>query len=94
MIGDARFCFTYGDGLADVPVKEVIAGHEAQGCLATLTAVRAPARFGKLDFNDAGTRVQQFMEKGDGESWINDSAADAYVANEFGGENGVVSTSE
>ena len=72
VIGDARFCFTYGDGLSDVPVGDVIAVHEAQGCLATVTAVPAPARFGALDFNDEGTRIRQFMEKGDAnESWIN-----------------------
>ena len=69
-LDDETFCFTYGDGLSDVNIRESIAFHQAQGRLATLTAVQPPGRFGALDTE--GTRVTRFAEKpqGDG-SWIN-----------------------
>ncbi len=62
------FCFTYGDGLADVNVTELIQFHRAQGRRATLTAVQPPGRFGALDI--AGHSIQRFAEKpqGDGAS--------------------------
>ena len=56
-----RFLVTYGDGLSDVAIDETIAFHEAQGALATVTAVRSPARFGALSIEDGV--VQQFLEK-------------------------------
>jgi glucose-1-phosphate cytidylyltransferase len=61
---------TYGDGLADVDVAGLIKFHRAEGCLATVTAVRPPGRFGRLDLN--GNRARGFQEKprGDGD-WIN-----------------------
>jgi glucose-1-phosphate cytidylyltransferase len=64
------FCMTYGDGVADIDIKVLIAFHEEQGRDATVTAVRPPGRFGALDLND--DLVRGFMEKpqGDG-SWIN-----------------------
>jgi len=69
-VGDDDFCFTYGDGLADVDVGELVAFHRRQGTLATLTAVQPPGRFGALDL--AGDRVAAFTEKppGDG-GWVN-----------------------
>jgi glucose-1-phosphate cytidylyltransferase len=69
-IGDETFCMTYGDGVADVNVKELVAFHEKAGREATVTAVRPPGRFGALDIQD--DRVGGFIEKplGDG-SWIN-----------------------
>jgi len=64
------FCFTYGDGLADVDVTRLIAFHREQGASATVTAVQPPGRFGALDVD--GERVRQFEEKprGDG-GWTN-----------------------
>ena len=69
-IGGRRFMLTYGDGVSDVDLQAVLAFHEQQGKLATLTAVRPPSRFGGLVIqNDA---VLKFDEKpNSGESWIN-----------------------
>ncbi len=68
--GDDTFLLTYGDGLADVDVRQLIAFHEAHGKLATVTTVRPPARFGGIEFD--GNRVSRFMEKPQaGEGWIN-----------------------
>lgn len=67
---EEAFCFTYGDGVSDVNIGELIKFHKAHGKLATLTATQPPGRFGALDFN--GTQVNSFQEKpqGDG-AWIN-----------------------
>jgi len=65
-----RFMATYGDGVADVAVDRLLAFHEAQGKIATVTAVRPPARFGALDL--VGDRVAEFSEKRQADSgWIN-----------------------
>ena len=60
------FCLTYGDGVSDVNITDLIAFHKAQKVQATLTATLPPGRFGALQFN--GNKVAQFMEKpkGDG----------------------------
>ena len=60
------FCFTYGDGVADIDITSQIAYHKAHGKLATVTAVQPPGRFGAL--NISGTSVTGFREKplGDG----------------------------
>ena len=64
------FMVTYGDGLCDVDITELLAFHRAHGRLATVTAVRPPARFGGL--NLSGDRVCEFSEKPQtGEGWIN-----------------------
>lgn len=55
------FCFTYGDGVSDVPVDKLLAFHRAHGKLATVTAVRPLARFGALVLD--GTEVKRFEEK-------------------------------
>ena len=60
---DSRFLMTYGDGLSDVPITDVIAHHEALGALATITAVSPPPRFGALELEDG--RVRRFSEKPD-----------------------------
>jgi glucose-1-phosphate cytidylyltransferase len=61
---------TYGDGLSNVNLRTLLAFHQAHGRLATVTAVRPPARFGELVFS--GDRVQRFTEKPQtGEGWIN-----------------------
>jgi glucose-1-phosphate cytidylyltransferase len=64
------FCFTYGDGLADVNVRALVDFHRAAGTLATVTAVQPPGRFGALAIED--DRVSSFEEKprGDG-AWTN-----------------------
>jgi glucose-1-phosphate cytidylyltransferase len=65
-VGDEDFCFTYGDGVADIDLTALIAFHEEQGRDATITAVQPPGRFGALDV--AGNEVRHFEEKprGDG----------------------------
>jgi glucose-1-phosphate cytidylyltransferase len=64
--GEDAFCFTYGDGVADVDVRASIAFHKAHGKLATITAVQPPGRYGALQLN--GSAVGGFIEKprGDG----------------------------
>ncbi len=49
-VGDSTFCFTYGDGLGDVNINELLAFHRRQGKAATLTAVQPPGRYGALGF--------------------------------------------
>lgn len=69
-IGDDTFMLTYGDGLANLDFKELLAFHRRHGKLATVTAVRPPARFGGLLFD--GPIVREFTEKPQiGEGWIN-----------------------
>ena len=67
---EEAFCFTYGDGVANVDVAKQIAFHRQHGKLATVTAVQPPGRYGALVRN--GDSVQGFQEKppGDG-AWIN-----------------------
>lgn len=69
-VGEEEFCFTYGDGVADLDISALIDFHRRQGVLATVTAVQPPGRFGALDVD--GERVRRFEEKprGDG-SWMN-----------------------
>lgn len=66
--GDEVFCMTYGDGVGDVNIDELLAFHKAHGKLATLTAVTPPARFGALDIQ-SNDEIVSFREKpeGDGE---------------------------
>ena len=67
---DGTFMATYGDGVADVDLTRLLEFHREQGKLATLTAVRPPARFGSLEFD--GDTVRAFTEKPQmGEGWIN-----------------------
>jgi glucose-1-phosphate cytidylyltransferase len=69
-IGKEPFMLTYGDGVADLDVREVQAFHEKRGRLATVTAVRPPSRFGGMVMN--GDDVARFEEKSQiGEGWIN-----------------------
>lgn len=70
LIANERFMLTYGDGVADVDVKRLLSFHQSHGKLATVTAVRPPARFGSLVFD--GELVTEFTEKPQaGEGWIN-----------------------
>lgn len=69
-INNEPFMLTYGDGVANVDISALEAFHHQHGKLATVTAVRPPARFGRLDFE--GDRVLGFAEKPQvGEGWIN-----------------------
>ncbi|HEY9850464.1 MAG TPA: glucose-1-phosphate cytidylyltransferase [Leptolyngbyaceae cyanobacterium] len=69
-IGNETFMLTYGDGVANVDIKRLLEFHRSHGCLATVTAVRPPARFGGISFN--GNLVAHFEEKPQiGEGWIN-----------------------
>lgn len=73
-VGDETFFLTYGDGVSDVNLTELLAFHRAQGCLATLTAVQPPGRFGAFTLHDHQTHIEHFREKpqGDGDNaWIN-----------------------
>jgi glucose-1-phosphate cytidylyltransferase len=67
---EEAFCFTYGDGVADVNVSSLIDFHKKHGKLATVTAVQPPGRYGALNMD--GNSVKGFTEKpkGDG-GWIN-----------------------
>ena len=69
-LGDEDFCFTYGDGVADIDIKALIELHKKEGRFSTVTAVQPPGRFGAIDFTD--NRVEAFLEKpvGDG-GWVN-----------------------
>ena len=69
-IGSETFMLTYGDGLADINIKDLLNFHKKNKKLATVTAVRPPGRFGSLILNN--NEVLRFEEKplGDG-SWIN-----------------------
>jgi glucose-1-phosphate cytidylyltransferase len=67
---DETFMATYGDGVSDVNLRELLSFHRANGLIATVTAVRPPARFGGLTFD--GDLVKRFTEKPQiGEGWIN-----------------------
>jgi glucose-1-phosphate cytidylyltransferase len=69
-LDDGCFCFTYGDGLADVDITALIDIHCREGRWATLTAVQPPGRFGSLAFERG--RVLSFEEKPQGDGgWIN-----------------------
>ena len=66
-----RFMLTYGDGVSDINIDDLVKFHEKSGKLVTLTSVKTPGRFGNLDTDDSGT-VIHFDEKPDGDGrWIN-----------------------
>ncbi len=69
-LGQETFMLTWGDGVSDVDLNRLLAFHRAHGKLATLTAVRPPARFGHLGLH--GEQVSTFTEKPQtSEGWIN-----------------------
>jgi glucose-1-phosphate cytidylyltransferase len=69
-LGDETFCFTYGDGVSDVNMRELIEFHKSQNAIATMTAVQPPGRFGALSME--GTKIKKFQEKPKGEGgWVN-----------------------
>ena len=69
-LDNETFCFTYGDGLANIDLKKLINFHKKSNSFATLTAVQPPGKYGALNLNN--NKVIKFEEKpaGDG-SWIN-----------------------
>jgi len=69
-LGNQTFMLTWGDGLSDVNLNELLAFHQSHGKLATMTAVRPTARYGHLELN--GNTVEEFSEKPQTrEGWIN-----------------------
>jgi glucose-1-phosphate cytidylyltransferase len=66
------FCLTYGDGVSDIDITDLIRFHRRQGTLATVTAVQQPGRFGALDLSPDKMRVDGFREK---------SASDGHLIN-------------
>jgi glucose-1-phosphate cytidylyltransferase len=65
---EEAFCFTYGDGVANVDITASIAFHKAHGKLATVTAVQPPGRYGALQID--GHRVASFIEKPRGDAGL------------------------
>ena len=69
-LDNETFCFTYGDGVSDVSISDLIHFHNKNKKLATLTAVRSPGRYGILDLKN--DKVVKFLEKPEGDrAWIN-----------------------
>lgn len=69
-VAGESFCFTYGDGVSDVNIAQLVASHRQNGRLVTLTAVQPPGRYGAL--NIEGDIVRNFQEKPAGDNaWIN-----------------------
>jgi glucose-1-phosphate cytidylyltransferase len=69
-LNDETFMLTYGDGVANLDLSDLLQFHRSHDCIATVTAVRPPARFGGVIFN--GDIVTEFTEKPQiGEGWIN-----------------------
>lgn len=70
-IGNEPFFMTYGDGVSDVNIKELLSYHKTHGKLATMTIVRPEVRFGVVDISDEG-QIKSFREKNSSDaSWIN-----------------------
>jgi len=71
-LGDETFCMTYGDGVSDIDVTDLIRFHKEQDRLATMTAVQPPGRFGAFSLGESETRVDHFREKPKGDNaWVN-----------------------
>jgi len=71
-IGNETFCMTYGDGVSDVNISDLIQFHKEQDKLATLMAVQEPGRFGVFKLDDDDVRITSFHEKPSGmNAWIN-----------------------
>ncbi len=71
-LDEGPFCCTYGDGLSDVDIDQLIDFHRTQGALATVTAVQPPGRFGAFTLHTGGSRVPSFQEKPNGDgAWVN-----------------------
>ncbi len=62
-LDDEPFCLTYGDGVSDIDINQLVDFHDKCGALVTVSAVRQPGRFGALNLQPGGDRVQGFREK-------------------------------
>jgi glucose-1-phosphate cytidylyltransferase len=62
-LGPGPFCLTYGDGVSDVNLTELLAFHARKGLACTVTAVKPPGRFGVLGLSEDGEAVESFREK-------------------------------
>jgi len=62
-LGDETFCLTYGDGVSDVNITDLVAFHRREKSLATLTAVQPPGRFGLFNLAKGQTKITSFREK-------------------------------
>lgn len=69
-LGGGTFCLTYGDGVSNVPVDQLLAAHREWGGWCTMTAVVQPGRYGALHFDDDGINVVGFREKGRGDGGL------------------------
>ncbi len=70
LIGDETFMMTYGDGVSDVDLRALVDFHRGHGKLATMTVVRPPSHFGRMEFD--GDQVVEFVEKPHHlDDWIN-----------------------
>jgi glucose-1-phosphate cytidylyltransferase len=69
-VGDDTFCFTYGDGVADINIAQLLAHHKREGKMATVTAIQPPGRYGALNIEQGMVRSFQEKPAGDG-AWIN-----------------------
>jgi glucose-1-phosphate cytidylyltransferase len=71
-IGNETFCFTYGDGVSNINITELINFHQSQKTLATLSAVQPAGRFGAISLGQEQTKITSFKEKPEGDgAWIN-----------------------
>ena len=71
-VGDETFCMTYGDGVSDVDITKLVEFHRNEKCLATMTAVQPPGRFGAFSLGESDTRIEHFREKPKGDNaWVN-----------------------
>jgi len=71
-IGNDTFCFTYGDGVSNVNIQELISFHQQEKSLATLTAVQPAGRFGAISLGPQQVKITNFHEKPEGDgAWIN-----------------------
>jgi len=71
-LDDEAFCLTYGDGVANIDITELLAFHKAEKSLCTLTAVQPPGRFGAIALGANQTKISRFQEKPEGDgAWIN-----------------------
>ena len=69
-VGDRSFLVTYGDGLADINIEELLEFHKSHGKIATVTTVKPLSRFGVMDISSTG-EVTKFREKPQVDDWIN-----------------------
>lgn len=72
-LGNEAFCFTYGDGVSDINITDLVKFHNAGDSLVTLTAVQPPGRFGAISLTRDQTKIKNFHEKPEGDgAWINE----------------------